>query len=231
MHISGGKRLFLLGSCLAACCVYGCAGTPIHSLWYRSQWEEDEKHGRTFHTRLEELSSLRDGAEQLNEAEQARVAQQLNQALAGDPSPLYRVEVVRVLGTLSTPVASEGLRRAIQDDDASVRIAACHAWADRGDREALQVLGEVVGGDTDLDVRMAATRGLANFNDPAAVRALGLALDDADPALQYRAVQSLKEVTGEDFGNSVPDWRRFVRGEPVRPSETPSIAETLRNLF
>lgn len=231
MHNSGGKRLYILALCLAAFCICGCAGTPIHSLWYGSQWEEDEKYGPTFHTRLEELSSLRDGAAGLNEAEQARVAQQLNQALVEDPSPLYRSEVVRVLGTLPTPVAAEGLRRAIQDDDTGVRIAACHAWADRGDQEALQVLGHIVGSDTDLDVRMAATRGLAKFNDPAAVRALGLALDDSNPALQHRAIQSLKDVTGKDYGNSVPEWRRFVRGEPVGRPESPSIAETLRNLF
>jgi len=231
MHISGGKYLSFLGLCLAACCVFGCAGSPIHTMLYSSQWAADEKDGPTFHTRLGELSSLRDGAARLNETEQARVAQQLNQALAEDPSPLYRIEVVRVLGTLSTPFAAEGLRRAIQDDDASVRIAACEAWTNRGGQEALQMLGHVVGSDTDLDVRMAATRALANFEDPAAVRALGLALDDPDPALQHRAVQSLREVTGEDFGNNVPDWRNFVRGEPVRRRDPPTIAETLRNLF
>jgi HEAT repeat protein len=230
MHTSGDKHLSLWGLCLAACCFCGCAGSPVNGLFYSGQWKEDEKFGPTFHTRLQELSSIRADAERLSEAEQARVAQQLNQALAEDPSPLYRAEVVRVLGTLSTPTAAEGLRRAIQDDDASVRIAACQAWTNRGDQEALQVLGQVVGSDTELDVRMAATRGLANFNDPAAVSALGLALDDPNPALQHRAVQSLKEVTGEDFGNSVPDWRNFVRGEPVRRPE-PSIAERLRSLF
>lgn len=198
---------------------------------YRSQWEEDEKYGPTFHARLEELTSLREGAELLNQAEQAKVAQQLNQALADDPSPLYRAEVVRVLGALPTPVAEEGLRRAIEDDKSTVRIAACRAWADRGGQEALQILSRVVGSDENLDVRIAATRGLANFSDPAAVRALGLALDDPDPALQHRAVQSLKEVTDKDFGNSIPEWRNFVRGEPVHRPEPPSIAETLRNLF
>jgi len=198
---------------------------------YSSQWEEDEEYGPTFHARLEELSSLREGADQLSQAEQARVAQQLNQALAEDPSPVYRAEVLRTLGALSTPIAAEGLRGAIQDDDTGVRIAACRAWADRGDPEALHVLGQVVGSDTDLDVRMAATRGLANFNDPAAVRALGLALDDADPALQHRAVLSLKEATGKDFGNRVADWRKFVRGEPVSRPEPPSIAERLSDLF
>ncbi|MBC8869595.1 MAG: HEAT repeat domain-containing protein [Planctomycetes bacterium] len=231
MRFFGRKYRSILALCLVAICVCGCADNPARSLWYRQQWEEDEKHGPTFHTRLEDLTSLRTGADQLNEAEQARVAQQLNQVLAEDPSPLYRGEAVRTLGSLSTPIAAEGLGRAIQDNEPSVRIAACQAWADRGDQEALQVLSQVVGSDTDLDVRMAATRGLANFSDPAAVRALGLALDDADPALQHRAVQSLRAVTGEDFGNSVPAWRQFVRGEPVRRPDPPSIAESLRNLF
>jgi hypothetical protein len=38
-------------------------------------------------------------------------------------------------------------------------------------------------------------------------------------------------VTGEDFGNNVPAWRQFVRGEPVQTPEPPSIAERLHNLF
>jgi hypothetical protein len=63
------------------------------------------------------------------------------------------------------------------------------------------------------------------------VQALGIALDDADPALQHRAVQSLERVSGEDFGDSVPAWRQYVRGEPVNAPEPPSIAERFRELF
>jgi hypothetical protein len=209
----------------------GCADSGFRRLRYGREWREDEEYGATFHTRLEELTSLQENADDLSPEEQARTAHQLLQALAADPSPLYRRQVVYTLAALQTPAATEGLSRAIQDEDPSVRIAACEAWAGRGGDESLRVLSGVVGNDADLDVRISAARELANFKDPAAVRALGVALDDPDPALQHRAVQSLKSVTGEDFGNSVPAWRQFVRGEPVPRSDEPSIADRLRDLF
>ena len=41
---------------------------------------------------------------------------------------------------------------------------------------------------------------------------LGEALADADPAMQYRAVLSLKKVTGKDLGNDVDRWQQYVKG-------------------
>ena len=227
----GSKPLpaLVLGLVLTSLC--GCLDSPIRRLWYRQEWLEDEKFGPTFHARLDELRALRSRVEDLGEEEQVRVSNQLLEALAREPSPLYRSEVVRTLAVLPTPAAVEGLRRAIEDSDPSVRIAACEAWARRGGDEALRILSQVVGSDTDLDVRLAATRGLANFKSPAAVRALGLALDDPDPALQHRAVQSLKQLTGRDLGDSVPAWRQFVQSGQPPVVEEPSIAERLRRWF
>jgi HEAT repeat protein len=206
-------------------------GTPIYRLWYKKQWSEDEKYGPTLHTRLEELSSLREGADMLNDVEKERVASELSRALADDPCSIYRAEAVRTLGALGTPAATEGLQRALGDKEASVRIAACRAWGQRGGQESLDALSRVLGKDADVDVRTAAARELASFKDPAVIPALGLALDDPDPALQYQVVESLEEVTGKDFGNSVPAWRQYVRDGTVQPREEISIAERLRNLF
>jgi len=128
-------------------------------------------------------------------------------------------------------LAVEGLHKATADQESSVRIAACEAWGERGDQLALQVLGHVLRSEKNLDVRMAATRELGKFEDQAAVQALAVALEDPDPALQFRAIDSLRRITGEDYGNSVPAWRQYVRGEPVDRPDPPSIAERLRSLF
>jgi hypothetical protein len=54
-----------------------------------------------------------------------------------------------------------------------------------------------------------------------------MALDDPDPALQRRAVESLRQVTGRDFGNDVVAWRTYVQGgEPAR--RRPSLVEIWR---
>jgi hypothetical protein len=80
-------------------------------------------------------------------------------------------------------------------------------------------------------VRIAAARELENFRTPEVIPALGVALDDSDPALQHRAIRSLKVVTGKDFGNSVPAWQQFVRTGEIQASEVPSLAERLREWF
>ena len=227
----GSKSLRILGLCLVSCLLAGCMGGPVYRLWHQKQWMDDETYGPTMYKRLDELALLRKNADELGEAEREKIARELMRPLADDPSPLYRAQVVRTLASLSTPVASDGLRLALQDEDSQVRIEACRAWTRRGGAEAVSALTHVVRTDTDLDVRLAATRQLAEFRDPTAVSALGLALDDADPALQFRAMQSLKSITGKDFGNNVPAWRQYVQDGTYQPSDVPSIADRLRNFF
>jgi HEAT repeat protein len=206
-------------------------GGPIYRLWHQKQWMDDENYGPTMYRRLDELAAIRSNAEDLSEVEQERTARELMRPLSEDPSPLYRAQVVRTLGSLSTPVATDGLRLALQDDDSQVRIQACRAWTRHGGPEAVNALSHVLRTDADLDVRMAATRQLAEFRDPTAVSTLGLALDDADPAIQFRAMQSLKSITGKDFGNNVPAWRQYVKDGTYQPSDTPSIADRVREFF
>ncbi len=231
MSTNSSKSIVFLGLCLALGLLSGCMGDPIYRLWHRKQWMDDETFGSTMYSRLEDLSAVRKRADDMSQAEQAGVARDLITALQDDPSPVYRGQVVRTLSLLTNPVASEGLQLALQDDDPDVRIEACKAWSRRGGPDAVPTLAGVVGTDTNLDVRVAATRELANFKEPAAVSALGVALDDADPALQYRAVQSLKSVTDKDFGNNVPAWRQYVRDGTVPPGAEPSVAERFRDLF
>ena len=231
MWNSRAKLLIAISFCLTVGFSWGCVGTSAYRLWYRNQWQEDEKIRPSLYTRLEELTELQQRANAMSEAEQARVAAELSRALAADPSPQYRAQVARTLGDLSVPVAADALRQAVHDKEPSVRIAACTAWGKRGSEDAVAALAEVLSKDADLDVRTAAARELSHFKTPGVIPALGVALDDPDPALQHRAILSLQTVTGKDFGNSVPAWRQFVREGAVQPAEVPSLAERLRELF
>jgi HEAT repeat protein len=206
-------------------------GGPIYRLWHQKQWMDDEKYGPTMYQRLDELASLRKNAEDLDESERERIARELLRPLAEDPNPLYRAQVVRTLASFSTPAADEGLRLALQDENGQVRIQACRGWSRRGEAEGVSALAHVLRTDSDLDVRLAAARELAEFRDQQAVAALGVALDDSDPALQYRAMQSLQSITGKDFGNNVPAWRQYVQDGTYQPSDVPSIADRLRSFF
>ena len=81
------------------------------------------------------------------------------------------------------------------------------------------MLADMLAHDRDKDVRMAAARGLGQSHEQIAKQALGAALDDNDPAMQHRAMVSLKTVTGKDLGNDVDKWRQYVKTGNVRPDD------------
>jgi HEAT repeat protein len=151
--------------------------------------------------------------------------------LQNHSNPLLRTEAVETLSVLSTPTAADVLQIANRDDDAGVRMAACRAWGKRGDKKGVAALAQILGSDTDVDVRITAARELADFSDPIAYQALGLAIDEDNPALTYRAVQSLRAASGRDFGNNLDAWQQFAQGGDPGPDTPLSVAERLRGLF
>jgi HEAT repeat protein len=170
--------------------------------------------------RIEELRSMAKQAEQLSATRQQLVSEQLSTRLDYESDPIIRREIVTTLSAYSTPGAIAGLNKALQDKDAQVRIAACDAWKQRGGPAAVDALATTLGSDMDIDVRLAATSGLGSLRDPKAVRALAVALDDPDPALQYRAMQSLQTVSDQDLGNDVNAWRQYAQN--LAPATSPS---------
>ena len=96
---------------------------------------------------------------------------------------------------------------------------------------ASEVLRERLASDTDLDVRLAAAEALGEIRDPASVPALGVALQDRDPAMQYQAVCSLRQVAPTDLGNDVERWRQYVKDGSIAPPKSVPLAEQFRNIF
>jgi len=119
-----------------------------------------------------------------------------------EKDPLIRVEILRALGRYPSPAADVILKAALSDADIHVRVAACEAWGKRGDAAAVQLLSDALRGDVDADVRLAAAKALGESKNAAAVPPLGEALADSDPAMQYRAVLSLKQVTGRTWATT-----------------------------
>ena len=234
---AGGKRLCVPAFCLFLAAVSGCADGPFSDMFVlsspfgRDDSADDARYGPTPVDRIKVLKSLASQAEGLQPDQQQRLSEDLTQRVETEQDPLIRAEVVRALGAFPTAAAAGGLRTALADGDSDVRIAACEAWARRGGPEAITALADVLGSDTDIDVRLAATRALGQFRDPAAVRALALGLDDGNPALQYRAIESLKSLSGHDYGNDITAWREFAQGGNPAPPGPPSIAALLRGLF
>lgn len=227
------RRMLVLGWCLLAAIIAGCADGPFNGggTWnpfLKKEWDKDEQRGPTFHTKMKQLKDLK--------AQVASLPADKQEALAGEMSLRYRQEgntllrgaVVGVLGQLKNANVDETLATAMLDTDPDIRILAARALGQRGNEMSLQTLTKAMGNESTLDVRLAITRELSHFkNSPEATRALALALDDNDAALQYRAIQSLEEVTGRSYGVNVRSWRDYLAGGNP-PPYTPSMAERVK---
>jgi len=210
----------------------GCAAGPWQTLGFRKSEsaEEFRKYGPTPAQQIDELKQLADVAADLSNERQQRLSADLADRLPLEQDPQIRIATVRALGPLRSASALDALQQVTQDTDHRVRVAACAALGNQKNERALAALAEVLGSDTNIDVRIAAADALGAFNDPVAMRALGTALDDRDPALQHRAIQSLKSISGTDYGNDIATWRQFADGG--RPTvSTPSLAERFRQMF
>ena len=211
----------------------GCAKGPFWRTgyiapWALKRWSEEERFAETLHTKRENLRAIVQTAAQGTAADQENAAKQLVDIIETNPVRLVRIEAVRLLGDLDSPTAESGLLRAAKDPSSEVRLAAVHACGSKSNLAALRALQEMVGADTDVDVRLAAARQLQYFKEPGAIQALALALEDPNPALQIRAADSLQVVTGQGLGRDIQAWRQYARAQlPSSPTETQtSLSET-----
>lgn len=209
-------RLALVEAALVILIV-GCAGAAGGPSWgWPFAKKVDPNAPPTPIARMKELRELAKNSAKLPDAEKEQRANELAKAVASESDVIVRAQMMRTLGSFPSLASNSALYTGLQDSDPDIRIACCEAWGRRGGPDAAKVLGEVIVNDTDFDVRMAATRELASVKDPSAVAALGVALEDSNPALQVRAVRSLESVTGKRFGNDIAAWKSFVHGGSPR---------------
>lgn len=206
----------------------GCVELNALNPYYRKQWAEDERIMPSFHTHWKRIRALETTAGHMPYEDQRRSASELTRLIKEDSNLVLRIAAVRSLSAFPPELAREGVLAALADKDAELRVAACEALRRIGDEEAIAVLASLVETDSHLDVRLAATRALGGLDHPAAWRALAAALDDRDPALQYRAMESLAQTSGRRYGYDVALWKAYLRGENPPPPPPPSIVERIR---
>ena len=154
----------------------------------------------------------------------ANVSSELLQTLKTEEDPQLRVELLRIAGSLpneaSWPLVECGLR----DENPDVEIQACRLAAKARAPQAIGPLATLAQDAPNQDVPQAAIKALGKFSDPAAAQALGRVLHDRDPAIQYLAVRSLRETTGQDFGFDVEKWLAFLEGQVPHSQAGSAIA-------
>jgi HEAT repeat protein len=206
----------------------GCAGWRPFQKWERAA-KDKEKYGPTADARIKDLAARSKAAKAGTSERQLEFTQELAGTMLQEHDPRVRVKILQTAADYDTAAATAICKGALQDPNDQVRIAACDVWAKRGGDEAVALLASRFQNDQDHDVRLRALRMLGALKDKDAIPVLARALEDADPAVQYRAVASLKEVSGRDLGNDVNAWRAWAADPSTAPEW--SIAEQFRRLF
>lgn len=191
----------------------GCAEGPLWQTgslapWVRAKWTAEEQLADTYFSRQRELNELVTAAQTTDLKNAAAV--KLGEIIQKDPVLLLRLHAVELLGQIPTRESAKSLGIASKDPDSTIRSAAARSLKMLPDELAVPILQEINGSDTDVDVRLAATKSLASFNSAAAIDALSIALTDTNPAIQYSATQSLGKITGQDIGADVVEWQNYL---------------------
>ncbi len=162
--------------------------------------------------RIEKLREIAKAAPQMPPDQAELHSTQLLQEIKKEDDAVIKMEILHTLAVLPTATAGAVLEAATRDPDRNIREYACTAWRIRGGQQAVEQLKKTIQGDADRDVRMAAARELGTLGDPSAVAVLGQMLEETDPAMQYRAMQSLKQISKKDFGDDVAAWKSYAQG-------------------
>ncbi len=207
----------------------GCAGWRP---WRNREKEARlaEQYGATANQRMESIHAQAKKAKAGSGTEQVAFTRELMRQVLEEHDPRVRCDLVNTAATFDTPAAVAVCKGALQDPDERVRTIACEVWGERGGAEAVQLLAQRYQTDAELDVRLRAVRMLGKLKDKEAIPVLARALEDPDPAVQYRAVAALKQVSGRDLGNDVNAWRAWA-ADPGADRNEWSIAEQFRKLF
>ncbi len=216
----------LLGLALLA----GCQSMSMPSVWPFSS----ERDRTTYHTpqmRVDAVGQIAAKSTGVDSPDQRALTDELARQIQIEPDPLVRTAVVGAIAEFRTPIAPQVLQAGLNDDSPTVRIACCRALGERGESDSISSLSQALKQDKNLDVRLAAAEALGKIDSPASITALVTALDDRDPALQYVGVQSMKALTGKDYGGDVDAWRQLATGHAPPPrQQAPSIAERVRSM-
>lgn len=235
MYRSSHLKVYVL---ITVSLLVGCAqpSRPKVSQWFSDTKTEEPDAAKLAgnpQARAERYKQLAADASGMTPEEQATVCAELADELSKADDPLVRLSILRTAGAFSTQAASGMLTAGMQDPDRDVRIECCGIWGVRGGPEAGRLLTEAVASDSNIDVRLAATRALGSLSsdDPHALEGLKIAVSDSDPAMQYRAVEALKRHTGQDYGNDVLAWREYLKTGVAPEAPAWSVAELWQKWF
>lgn len=213
---------------LALTAVPGC-----HSFMGYRGWPFPDYERTSFHTPKMRIDTVRQFAAKsdgTDSPQQRELTEQLARQIQIEPDPLVRESIIRGAAQFKTPLSQQMLEAGLGDESQTVRVTCCQELGTRAETRSVPKLAAALRDDQSMDVRLAATEALGKIKSPESIAALAVALDDRDPAMQFVGVQSMKAVTGKDYGGDVESYRQLAAGGTPPAPKPVSVAQRLRGI-
>ncbi|MEO1529148.1 MAG: HEAT repeat domain-containing protein [Planctomycetota bacterium] len=225
MTIASIRTITLTALLLA--CVSGCQDGPLYALKHANpyfamrEWKQDRNLGVTDHERRNQLLSLSRKIGNMEQNDQQFWGTHLGRIVNNDPSPEMRRLAVLAASRTQTDNALAVIKKGLDDENIKVQMEACHALGVRKEPEAAQLLAGKIGSTGDQDVKHAAISAIGNHPGEIPMGSLKIVLRDQDPATLNLAMNSLRDVMGEDYGSDPKQWIAAI--ESAAPGATPTL--------
>ncbi len=162
-----------------------------------------------------------------------------------DTDPMVRSAAVRGLGQMQGEEVAPSLAFVLAGDGSPyVRADAAVALGRQAKPECMAPLAKALAADRTSDVRVVAAEALRHFKDPAAAKALVAALADPSLAVDQKAWESLRYMTGQNLVRQAPAWEEFLASSadpfagyghappmPEEPNQRPRLLQGPLDLF
>lgn len=134
--------------------------------------------------------------------------------LLGDQVETVRIAGATLLAEKADPISAEPLRKSLEKDkSAGVRMMAARGLGNIKDKGSLQSLSSFVVDDLSESVRQECAISLGKLGENGGIPALIQALNDDYKDVQLSAAESLKKLTGQDFGRDAQKWQNWYSSQ------------------
>jgi HEAT repeat protein len=141
-----------------------------------------------------------------------RVVLRLVALLDSESDPMVKAVVAEALGQMKSRRATHPLVEVLWDPSVDVRLAASKALGQIADPGATLALAERLQ-DSSAAVRRTAAASMARIGDHRAIRPLIECLKDEDDKVRSVALEGLRALTLEDFGQNHDAWIEWFKRE------------------